>query len=62
MPAALTIPQLRSQAATHAKHARLCKKAIDVCPTCKTTIAWFRELPPDVLNQVLEDRGRPVRG
>jgi hypothetical protein len=60
--AALTIPTLRKQADSHAKHARNCKKPIDGCSTCTTAIAWFRGLAPDVLSQVLQDNSKPVRG
>jgi hypothetical protein len=58
----VTIPQLRSQAATHSKHAKSCKKQLDSCDQCKSIVAWYRELSPLVLSQVLEDRGKPVRG
>lgn len=61
MTAALTIPQLRNQANFHAKHARGCKKALADCSTCVATVEWFRSLPANVLNQVIEDRGKPVR-
>lgn len=57
-----SIPTLRKQADTNAKHARGCKKAIDACPTCTASIAWFRGLPPEVLSHVLADYGKPVRG
>lgn len=57
-----TIPTLRRQADSHAKHARGCKKPVDSCPTCVASIAWFRSLPPDALSQVLQDNGKPMRG
>jgi hypothetical protein len=63
MPTELTIPQLRKQAQGHTSHTRGCKKAIDACETCKTVVAWYRELPLQTLSLVLEaDRGTPVRG
>lgn len=37
-------------------HAAGCKKAIEDCRVCKANIAWFGELPPHVLSQVLAER------
>lgn len=62
MPAALTIPTLRKDADSRAKHARGCKKPLDACPLCTQTIGWFRSLPPETLAYVLADYGKPVRG
>jgi hypothetical protein len=56
----LSIPQLRSESDTRAKHARNCKKPIDACPLCKASIAWFRDLAPEVLAHVLADYGKPA--
>lgn len=62
MAQAQTIPALRKDADSRAKHARGCKKPIDGCTTCQATIAWFRLLAPDVLSRVLQDNSRQVKG
>ncbi len=36
-------------------HARKCKKAPSECQVCVKNIAWFAELPLDVLSGVLEE-------
>lgn len=38
-------------------HARGCKKALDSCETCRTNIAWFNNLPRNVLSIVLAEPG-----
>jgi hypothetical protein len=62
MPTEQTIPQLRKHAQTFVGHTRGCKKAVDACETCKTVVAWYRELPLQTLSAVLEDNSKPVRG
>lgn len=50
------ISKLRRQADATVQHSRQCKKPIDGCKHCQSSIAWFNSLPLPVLALVLEDR------